>query len=104
VLTHQAEIEVSRLLGATDQFISRPFHYFGLLQGLFGGLLAWLIVFAAVLGLRGPIGEVATLYAVNFTLSPLGYGDTAALLGVAAILGWTGAALSLRQHMRGQGG
>lgn len=40
ILTQGAEIEVSRLLGATDAFIRRPFYYFGALQGLAGGLVA----------------------------------------------------------------
>jgi cell division transport system permease protein len=52
VLTRQAEVAVSQLLGATDAFISRPFHWYGALLGLFGGVAAWLIVAA----LAGPAG------------------------------------------------
>ena len=37
LLTQRAEIEVSRLLGATDAFIRRPYYYFGAIQGLGGG-------------------------------------------------------------------
>jgi cell division transport system permease protein len=44
VLTQQAEIEVSRLLGATEAFIRRPFLYHGFLLGLGGGAVAWLLV------------------------------------------------------------
>src|SRR5690606_16671515 len=44
ILTQRAEIEVSRLVGATDAYIQRPFFYFGVLQGLLGGLLALAIV------------------------------------------------------------
>lgn len=100
VLTQRAEIEVSRLLGATDAFIRRPFVYFGLLQGLLGGLLAWLIVAAATLWLRGPITELATLYSPGFVLHGLGAAESAALLAAAALLGWLGAGLSLRQYLR----
>ena len=37
VLTRREEIEVIKLIGATDAFIQRPFLYFGALQGLAGG-------------------------------------------------------------------
>ena len=40
ILTQRAEIEVAKLIGATDAFIRRPFYYLGLLQGLAGGLVA----------------------------------------------------------------
>lgn len=99
VLTHRAEIDVSRLLGATDAFISRPFHWFGALQGLLGGGAAWLMTWGATAVLRGPIGELAKLYGLNFSLAPLGLADSLGLLGIATLLGWLGATLSLRQHL-----
>ncbi|HZV55050.1 MAG TPA: permease-like cell division protein FtsX [Rhodocyclaceae bacterium] len=99
VMASRAEIELSRLLGATDGFIRRPFHYFGVLLGLLGGLVAWLIVAGVVLWLKGPIGELAQLYSLDFALRPLALIDSLALLGAAATLGWLGAGLSLRQHL-----
>ena len=44
ILTRSEEIEVSKLIGATNPFIRRPFLYFGALQGLAGGVAAWLVV------------------------------------------------------------
>ena len=44
ILTRRDEIEVSKLIGATNPFIRRPFLWFGALQGLAGGILAWIIV------------------------------------------------------------
>ncbi|HET7160346.1 MAG TPA: permease-like cell division protein FtsX, partial [Burkholderiales bacterium] len=44
VLTQREEIEVAKLIGATDAFIQRPFLYYGALLGLAGGATAWLIV------------------------------------------------------------
>ena len=38
-LTHKDEIEVSKLIGATNSFIQRPFMYTGLIYGLGGGLI-----------------------------------------------------------------
>ncbi len=100
VLTQRAEIEVSRLLGATDAFICRPFYYFGALQGLAGGIGAWLIVLAVTLALRGPTAELAGLYNAGGVLQPLAATDALILLGFSTALGWLGAALSLVRHLR----
>lgn len=100
VLTHRAEIEVSQLLGATDGFIQRPFLYYGLLLGLGGGIVAWLLVGAAALWLRTPLSELVRLYDLTLVLQTLDARDSALLLGFAAGLGWLGAMISLRQHLR----
>lgn len=100
VLTQRTEIEVSRLLGATDAFICRPFHYFGALQGLLSGFGAWLIVLAVTLALRGPVAELSGLYGVAGSLQPLGAHDSLILLGFSTAMGWLGAALSLLRHLR----
>lgn len=103
VLTSRAEIEVSRLLGATDAFIRRPYYWFGTLQGLLGGAIAWLITLGAASWLRGPIFELASLYRLDFALAPLAAGDAGLLLALSAALGWAGAALSLRGTLAASG-
>ena len=100
VLTQLSEIEVSRLLGATDAFIGRPFYYFGTLQGLAGGAGAWLIVAAVAMAMRAPLEELAGLYEGGATLQSLTATDVAMLLGFATALGWLGTALSLGRHLR----
>ena len=100
ILTQQEEIEVSRLLGATDAFIRRPFYYFGALQGLAGGLVAWSAVLIATLLLRGPVADLAALYGIEFSLHILPLADSLLLFGLAALLGWAGAWLSLTRHLR----
>ena len=100
ILTQQQEIEVSRLLGATDAFIRRPFYYFGALQGLAGGLVAWSAVLIATLLLRGPVADLAALYGIEVALHILPLADSVVLFGLAAVLGWAGAWLSLTRHLR----
>ncbi len=101
VLTRQAEVEVSRLLGATDAFIRRPFLWYGGLLGLLGGFAAWLIVAGATLWLRLPVAELAQLYGLDFMLALPTPADTLLLFGIAGLLGWIGAALSMRRHLQG---
>ena len=99
-LMHRAEIEVSQLLGATDGFIRRPFLYYGVLLGLGGGIVAWLLVNAAALWLRAPLGELVQLYDLTLVLQALDLRDSGLLLAFAGGLGWLGAMFSLRQHLQ----
>ena len=98
ILSQRAEIEVSRLLGAAESFIRRPFYYFGTLQGLAGGVVALLIVTGITAVLSGPVAEMAQHYNASVTLAPLSNLDAMLLLVLAGGLGWLGAALSLGQH------
>lgn len=100
VMAQSAEIEVARMIGATDGFIRRPFYYFGALQGAFGGLLAAALVFTALYLLAGPVGELAALYGGNFSLRPPGVVETAGLAALGAFLGWLGAQLSVSLSLR----
>ena len=100
VLTMRAEVEVSRLLGATDSFIRRPFLYFGSLLGLLGGCGALALVAAATLLLNAPLTELASLYGLTLEFSGLGAHATGVLLAISAGLGWSGASLSLRQYLK----
>lgn len=99
ILTQRDEIEVSKLIGATNGFIRRPFLYFGLVQGLFGGAAAWLIIAASLALLNHSLAGLTQLYASNFSLKLLSPGDSLTLLGFSAYLGWLGAWLSVSQHL-----
>ncbi len=99
ILTQRDEIEVSKLIGATNAFIRRPFLYFGLLQGLLGGVVAWLIIITSLHLLNGSLAVLVQLYASSFTLRPPSADNTLALLGFSAYLGWLGAWLSVAQHL-----
>ena len=100
ILAHAAEIEVAKLIGATDAFIRRPFQYFGALQGAFGGLFAALLVSMAGMLLQAPVGELVALYGASFALRGLSLASTAALMSIGAGLGWLGAQLSVAIHLR----
>ena len=99
ILSRRDEIEVSRLIGASNAFIRRPLLYFGLLQGLLGGLAAWLIIAVSLHLLNGSLATLSSEYAGNFTLHSLSAGDGLTLLLFSAYLGWMGAWLSATQHL-----
>lgn len=99
VLTQREEIAVSKLLGATDNFIHRPFYYTGALLGLCAGAVALAAVALALRPLNAEIAEFARLYASEFQLAPLGGLELAGLLAISAGLGLIGAMLSVQRHL-----
>ena len=101
ILNRRAEIEVTKLVGGSNAFVRRPFLYTGMIYGLGGALLAWLVLEGAVLDLRAPVAHLAQLYGSAFTLSGLQGRELAALLGGGIILGWLGAWISAHRHLRG---
>ena len=99
VLTQREEIAVSKLLGATDNFIHRPFYYTGALLGLCAGAAALGGVALALQPLNAAIAEFARLYASEFQLVPLSAPEVAGLLAISAGLGLIGAMLSVQRHL-----
>jgi len=100
VLNRRDEIEIIKLIGGTNAFIRRPFLYTGLLQGLLGAILAWLLVSLALLLLANPIGQLASLYGSQFEVQNLGFQSTLALIGMGGLLGWLGSRLAVGRHLR----
>ncbi|MDR3300730.1 MAG: permease-like cell division protein FtsX [Candidatus Accumulibacter sp.] len=100
ILGQAAEIEVARLIGATDAFIRRPFHYFGALQGALGGLFALSLIAGVGRALAAPVGELLALYGASFTPSGPSLPQAGAVVGIGAALGWLGAQISVAIHLR----
>lgn len=94
------EIEVSRLIGATDRFIRRPFLFFGLYQGLLGGMTAWLLTFVAIFLLNLGVADFARSYGSGFLLAPLDFSASLALIVGAGLLGLAGAWLAVQYTLR----
>lgn len=99
ILTQRDEIEVAKLIGATNGFIRRPFLYFGATQGLLGGITAWLIITASLLLLNHQLGSLVQLYSSQFSLHSLTPSDSLSLLLFSMYLGWLGAWLSVTRHL-----
>jgi cell division transport system permease protein len=100
ILTQRAEIEVSKLIGATDAFIRRPFYYLGFFQGVAGGLVALGIVWAGLALLNREVRRLAESYGSSFGFGFLTPGDALAVVLFAGLLGWLGAQLSVSRHLR----
>jgi cell division transport system permease protein len=100
ILNRRAEIEVMKLVGASDGFARRPFLYSGVWYGLGGGLLALLLVGVATAVLARPIAQLAFLYGSAFRLQGLKLVTAGGVLIVAAGLSWVGSWLAATRHIR----
>jgi cell division transport system permease protein len=100
ILNRRAEIEVMKLVGASDGFARRPFLYSGIWYGLGGGLFALILVAIAGALLAGPVERLALLYGSAFRLRGLGAVTGLGVLGLAVALAWVGAWLAATRHIR----
>jgi cell division transport system permease protein len=100
IQNRRSEIQVNKLIGATNGFIRRPFLYTGFWYGLLGGLTACVLVVTAFSTLQGPARRLAGLYDSGFTLLNLGFGNGTLLVAIAITLGYLGSWLAVGRHLR----
>jgi succinate-semialdehyde dehydrogenase/glutarate-semialdehyde dehydrogenase len=99
VLNQRDEIEICRLVGATDGFVYRPFYYAGAILGLFAGGLALSLVALGLQPMNHAVAEVAHLYDSDFRLVGLPGPETLLLLAGSATLGLLGAVMSVKRTL-----
>ena len=100
VQNRREEIEVVKLVGATDAFIRRPFLYTGFWYGLLAGITCWLLLTASLAWLEAPVANLAGLYQSQFQLNGLSFGQSFQLLGISCGLGLLGSWMSVGRHIR----
>ncbi len=97
--SRELEVEIMRLVGATEGFIKTPFYVEGAVQGLIGGILGTGILFTAYLSISSAIEknfETRLLMDIRFlSLETLGL-----LILASTFLGWFGCYLSLKQILK----
>ena len=92
------EVEVMKLVGATDWFIRWPFVIEGVLVGALGGLLAVLLLAVLKIAVVDPLAHEFALIAAPDTMNfPL---LVALLLGARLAVSAAGSGLSLRRFLR----
>jgi len=100
ILNQKDAIAVMKLVGATDNFIQRPFLYSGIWYGILGGILASCCVALLAQYLTGALQHLSNLYQSNFTLQGLSFSEMILLIVAAVFLGLLGSYISVRQHIR----
>jgi cell division transport system permease protein len=98
IFSRRREIEVMKLVGATNWFVRGPFMVEGLLCGLVGAFAAVVLLLigkeAALPAILGHVDSSKDVKALGFTLTAL------ILLGVGLVVGALGSGMTLRRYLK----
>lgn len=100
IQNRRKEIVVMKLIGGTDAFIRRPFLYTGFWYGLFGGIIAWLLVSFTLIAISAPVEKLTALYQNQFELNNMSFLTTLSLLAMSILLGLVGSWFAVGRHLR----
>jgi cell division transport system permease protein len=99
IQNRREEILVTKLIGATNAFVRRPFLYSGIWFGTLGGLIAWLLVETGFWLLAGPVTHLAGLYHSGFSLDTRALQLLWTLISGGLLLGLLGSWLAVGRHL-----
>ena len=100
IQNRREEIEVTKLIGASNAFVRRPFLWSGFWYGLLGGALALGLVQYGLFLLEEPAARLAGLYQSGVSVLALSLEESLAILGVGVLLGLIGSWFAAARHMR----
>jgi cell division transport system permease protein len=100
ILTQKDEIEVSKLIGATNGFIRMPFLYAGILYGLVGACLAILMLIGMLAIFNHSVGQISSLYNSDFRLPLFNNTLFIVLSGIAVFIGWLGSYIAVSRAIQ----
>ncbi|WP_427976741.1 permease-like cell division protein FtsX [Agarivorans sp.] len=100
ILNRRNEIEVMKLVGATDAFIQRPFLYTGFWFGIVGGLMAWVLGNILLIWTEYALQQVGLLYQQDIYLSGLDFREFGLLMLFATLLGLIASWFSVHRHIK----
>ena len=101
IYARRDELDIQKLVGATDRFVKAPFVLEGLLQGLIGAALATAALFG-FLRWMGPKLQALVAFATLPAVSARGFGPLLALelFAAGAALGLVGSFIAAGKHIR----
>ena len=94
------EIIVVKLVGGTNAYVRRPFLYTGLLLGLFGALIASIMLFSCLMWISSSVENLASLYQSQYRLQGLGITGFLSLMLIGGLFGLGGAWIAVSRHLR----
>lgn len=99
-LSHGApEIQILKLLGASHAYIRRALLYRGMLYGLLGSMIAWMLIDLLLWFLESPVANFTKTYHTDFRLQLISITTTISLFAIATLLGFVSAWLITTQFL-----
>lgn len=95
----QEEIQVLKLIGASESFIMRPFLYSGVWYGFTSALLALALVSCFFLSLSVVLNQLASAFEMQSSFLGLSIRQALLLILAATFLGWLGACFSVKRQL-----
>ena len=96
--SRRQEVEIMRLVGATERFILAPFYFQSMIQGALGGVCGLVALFIMFMLIQSKIQAVSVTGLVNLRfLSP---GLLLTVVAASTLVGWLGCHLSLKQYLK----
>lgn len=98
IYSRREEIEIMRLVGATDRFIKTPFYIEGIIQGALGGIIGLAALFATFIYISTSVehGLPSDLLHIRFLSLRL----FITIILCSMLVGWLGCFISLRQFLK----
>ena len=101
IQNRREEIEVTKLIGASNAFVRRPFLYSGLWYGLGRRpSLRWGWSCTGLFALEGPVARLAGLYNSGFEVLALDFLESGMIIATGVALGLVGSWFAAARHMR----
>jgi cell division transport system permease protein len=100
IMDKKEEIQVMKLVGATNQFIQTPFLWTGIWYGVIGGFFAFICIELMMWWLGSAVSEVAGVYQAEFLLQGLSFFEFSNLILLAILLGLFGSYLSVKRYIK----
>jgi cell division transport system permease protein len=100
IQNRREEIEVTKLIGASNGFVRRPFLWTGFWYGLLGGVLAIGLVAYGVFLLQPHMARLAGLYQSGVSVITFDLREVAIIIGIGVFLGLIGSWFAAARHMR----
>ena len=98
VYSRRDEIEILKMVGATDSFVKAPFLLEGMIHGLVAGGISLGLLYTGHLMISPGLDRMLGLAALNFSFIPTGY--VIALCAAGVILGFLGSYIALGRFFR----